>query len=134
MTLVDTNVLIDVLSDDPVWFEWSAASLEWRGHFGSMFINEIVFAELSVQMVSAVELEQALVELNVKLARTPTQALFLAGKAFDRYRASGGIRTGVLPDFFIGAHAEITQWPILTRDAARYRTYFPDVALIAPNG
>ena len=133
MTLIDTNVLIDILSDDPVWFEWSAASLEWRAHFGVMFINEIIFAELSVRMASAAEVEQALDELNVKLMRTPVQALFLAGKAYERYRVAGGIRTGVLPDLFIGAHAEITQWPILTRDIGRYRTYFPDVDLIAPN-
>jgi len=133
MTLIDTNVLIDILSYDPAWFEWSAASLEWRGRHGSMFINDIIFAELSVRMASAAEVEQALGELNVKLARTPTQALFSAGKAYGRYRAAGGSRTGVLPDFFIGAHAEITQWPILTRDTGRYRTYFPDVDLIAPN-
>jgi predicted nucleic acid-binding protein len=133
MTLVDTNVLIDILSYSPVWFEWSAASLESRGHFGPMFINDIIFAELAVRMMSVAELEHALGELNIKLARTPTQALFSAGKAFGRYRSAGGTRTGVLPDFFIGAHAEVTQWSILTRDIGRYQTYFPDVDLIAPN-
>jgi predicted nucleic acid-binding protein len=133
MTLVDTNVLIDILSGNPVWFEWSAASLEGRGHYGAMFVNDIIFAELSVRMASVAEVEQALGELNVKLARMPTEPLFSAGKAFGRYRAAGGVRTGVLPDFFIGAHAEIAEWPILTRDAGRYRTYFPDVDLIAPN-
>ncbi len=132
MTLVDTNVLIDVLSDDPVWFDWSAASLDRRGDIGAMFINEIIFAELSVQMASEAELEQALAALKVTLARTPTRALFIAGKAYDRYRAAGGIRTGVLPDFFIGAHALVAQWPLLTRDVRRYRTYFPDVELVAP--
>jgi predicted nucleic acid-binding protein len=133
MTLVDTNVLIDILSYNPAWFEWSAASLEWRGQYGSMFINDIVFAELSVRMASVAEVEQVLGELNVKLARMPTAALFSAGKAFGRYRAAGGVRTGVLPDFFVGAHAEIAQWSILTRDISRYQTYFPDVDLIAPN-
>jgi len=132
MTLVDTNVLIDVLSHDPVWFDWSAASLERQGDTGSMFINEIVVAELSAQIDSEGELEQALAELNVTFVRTPMQALFIAGKTYRRYRAAGGIRTGVLPDFFIGAHAQVAQWPLLTRDVGRYRTYFPDVELIAP--
>ncbi len=133
MTLVDTNVLIDVLSDDPVWFDWSATWLDRRGDIGSMFINEIVFAELSVQMASEAEVEQALATLKVTLARIPIQALFIAGKAYEQYRAAGGIRTGVLPDFFIGAHAKVTRWPLLTRDVRRYRTYFPDVELITPN-
>ncbi len=133
MTLVDTNVLIDVLSDDPMWFDWSSAWLDRRSEIGAIFINEIIFAELSVQMESEAEVEQALAALRVTLARTPIQALFIAGKAYERYRAAGGIRTGVLPDFFIGAHAEVTQWPLLTRDVRRYRTYFPDVELITPN-
>jgi predicted nucleic acid-binding protein len=133
MTLVDTNVLIDVLSDDPVWFGWSATWLDRRGDIGSMFINEVVFAELSVQMDSEAEMEQALAALKITLARTPIQALFIAGKAYEQYRAAGGIRTGVLPDFFIGAHAQVAQWPLLTRDVRRFRTYFPDVELITPN-
>ena len=132
MTLVDTNVLIDVLSIDPVWFDWSAASLERQGDVGPVFINEIVFAELCAQVDSEGELEQALAELNVTLVRTPMQALFIAGKAYRRYRAAGGIRTGVLPDFFIGAHAAIAGYRLLTRDAARYRTYFPRLSSIAP--
>jgi predicted nucleic acid-binding protein len=133
MTLVDTNVLIDVLSDDPIWFDWSSAWLDRRGDIGSMFVNEVVFAELSVQMDSEAEVEQALAALKVTFARTPIQALFIAGKAYEQYRASGGIRTGVLPDFFIGAHAQVAQWPLLTRDVRRFRTYFPDVELITPN-
>jgi predicted nucleic acid-binding protein len=133
MTLVDTNVLIDVLSDDPIWFDWSSAWLDRRSDIGAMFINEVIFAELSVQMESEDELEQALAALRVTFMRTPIQALFIAGKAYQRYRAAGGIRTGVLPDFFIGAHAKITRWPLLTRDVRHYRTYFPDVELITPN-
>ena len=133
MTLVDTNVLIDVLSDDPIWFDWSSAWLDRRSDIGAMFINEVIFAELSVQMESEDELEQALAALRVTFMRTPIQALFIAGKAYQRYRAAGGVRTGVLPDFFIGAHAKITRWPLLTRDVRHYRTYFPDVELIAPN-
>jgi predicted nucleic acid-binding protein len=133
MTLVDTSVLIDVLSDDPVWFDWSATWLDRRGDIGSIFINEIVFAELSVQMDSEADVEQALAALQVTLARTPIEALFTAGKAYEQYRAAGGIRTGVLPDFFIGAHAQVARWPLLTRDVRRFRTYFPDVELITPN-
>jgi predicted nucleic acid-binding protein len=133
MTLIDTNVLIDVLSDDPVWFKWSATWLDRRGEIGSTFINEIVFAELSVQMDSEAEVEQALAALKVTLTRTPIEALFIAGKAYEQYRAAGGIRTGVLPDFFIGAHAKVMQWPLLTRDVRRFRTYFPDVELITPS-
>ena len=133
MTLVDTNVLIDVLSDDPMWFDWSSAWLDRRSDEGAIFINEIIFAELSVQMESEAEVEQALAALRVTLARTPIEALFIAGKAYERYRAAGGIRTGVLPDFFIGAHAQIARWPLLTRDVRRFRTYFPDVGLITPN-
>jgi len=133
MTLVDTNVLIDLLSDDPVWLDWSIAALVQRSALGPLFINEVVFAELSVQMESEAELRQSLAELNVVLARTPIQALFLAGKTYARYRAAGGVRAGVLPDFFIGAHAETARWPILTRDVRRYRTYFPEVELIAPD-
>jgi predicted nucleic acid-binding protein len=132
MTLIDTNVLIDVLSVDPIWFDWSAASLERQSVIGSVFINEIVFAELSAQVDSERELEQALAELNVRFVRTPMPALFIAGKTYRRYRAAGGIRTGVLPDFFIGAHAQVAQWPLLTRDVGRYRMYFPEVELITP--
>jgi predicted nucleic acid-binding protein len=133
MTLVDTNVLIDVLSDDPVWLDWSIAALVQRSALGPLFVNEVVFAELSVQMESEADLRQTLAELKIVLARAPMPALFLAGKTYERYRAAGGVRTGVLPDFFIGAHAEIARSPILTRDVRRYRTYFPEVELIAPN-
>jgi predicted nucleic acid-binding protein len=133
MTLVDTNVLIDVLSDDPMWFDWSSAWLDQRSDIGAMFINEVILAELSVQMESEDELEQALAALRVTLTRTPIPARFIGGKAYERYRAAGGIRTGVLPDFFIGAHAKIAQWPLLTRDVRHYQTYFPDVELITPN-
>lgn len=132
MTLVDSNVLADVLTYDPVWFAWSADALRRRATLGALLINEIVYAELSVRADSEASLGQALAALEIELARTPTSALFLAGKTFYRYRTAGGTRTGVLPDFFVGAHAQVAQWPILTRDVRRYRTYFPDVALIGP--
>lgn len=133
MTLVDTNVLADVLTNDPTWYKWSAEALRRRAALGPLLINEIVYAELSVRADSEARLGKALTELDVVLVRTPTAALFLAGKIFYRYRTAGGLRTGVLPDFFIGAHAQIVEWPLITRDLRHYRTYFPKVELITPN-
>src|SRR5262245_20352922 len=132
MTLVDTNVVVDVLSADSKWLEWSTTQLDLRRAAGLLYINEITYAELAVGMSSESDLRFALTELGVELDRTPTAALFLAGQAFGRYRGAGGRRTSVLPDFFIGAHAQVARLPILTRDARRYRTYFPDVTLISP--
>jgi len=132
MTLVDSNVLADVLTGDPVWLTWSVEALDRRAALGPLFINEIIYSELSVRSDSPKALEGHLVALRVVLERTPKEALFLAGKVFRRYRSAGGVRTGVLPDFFIGAHAQVARLPILTRDVQRYRTYFPDVKLITP--
>jgi predicted nucleic acid-binding protein len=132
MTLVDTNVISDILSGDPNWLDWSAQSLEARAQAGDLLTNDVVYAELSMRMASAEVLDQRLDAMRIRLVRTPRPALFLAGQAFMRYRQSGGIKANVLPDFFIGAHAEIEKIPILTRDVRRYRTYFPAVTLIAP--
>jgi predicted nucleic acid-binding protein len=132
MTLVDTNVLLDVLSDDPRWSEWSLGQLARRAALGPIIVNEIVYAEMSARMESQSEVERALGDFDVTFDRVPTRALFLAGKSYRRYRASGGVRTGVLPDFFMGAHAQVLGCPLLTRDVRRYRTYFPEVALITP--
>ena len=132
MTLVDTNVLIDVLMGDATWYRWSLDALDQRAADGALLINDVIYAELAVRMDSVAALREALAEFNVALVRTPEDALFIAGKIFQRYRAAGGVRTGVLPDFFIGAHAQFEGWPIITRDLRRYRTYFPDVELIAP--
>ena len=131
MTLVDTNVLLDVASADPLWLRWSIQQLAKRATLGPVVINDVVYAEMSAQMDTEAELMQALRELHIMLERVPTRALFLAGKIY-RNRSFGGIRTGVLPDFFIGAHAQALGCPILTRDVRRYRTYFPSVALITP--
>ena len=132
MTLVDTNVLLDVASADPLWLQWSIQQVAKRAALGPVIINDVVYAEMSAQMDTEAELMQALRELHIMLERVPTRALFLAAKIFRRYRSFGGIRTGVLPDFFIGAHAQALGCPILTRDVRRYRTYFPSVALITP--
>jgi predicted nucleic acid-binding protein len=133
VTLVDTNILLDILSDDPNWRAWSVNQLEQRSGQGPLLINEVVYAELSFRFSSEDLLDRKVSELNVALQRMPKRALFLAGHAYERYRRNGGTRSGVLPDFFIGAHAQVIRWPLLTRDVRRYRTYFPDVELITPD-
>ena len=133
MTLVDTNVLLDILNNNPQWAGWSIASLRSRATRGPLLINEVVYAELAANISTREALDDAVRTLRVRMERTPEPALFLAGVVFRRYRRSGGVRTGVLPDFFIGAHAQIARLPLLTRDRGRYLTYFPDVTLIAPN-
>ena len=134
MTLVDSNVLIDLLVDDPEWFDWSLAHLELAALKGPLLINDIVYAEASTRYSAIEEFEAALVIANLTVIPTPRMALFLAGKAFTKYRRAGGTRTGVLPDFYIGAHAAVEDLPLLTRDASRYRHYFPTVFLITPEG
>ena len=132
MVLVDTNVLLDLVTDDPKWSEWSLARLEEAALAGPVLINDIVYAETSIRYARMEDLDAMLAEAMIEIMPTPRSALFLAGKAFRQYRAAGGTRTGVLPDFFIGAHAAVEGLPLLTRDAGRYRTYFPKIALIAP--
>lgn len=131
MILVDTNILVDLISAS-VWTEWSTAELASAKARDEVAINAVVYAELSPGFESIEQLDALLVTVALGFVAIPRAALFLAGKSFRRYRAAGGVRTGVLPDFFIGAHAEVTRSPLLTRDPGRYRTYFPTVALIAP--
>ncbi len=133
-TLVDTNVLLDVLTEDPVWCEWSTDALAEAAEAGALFVNPIIYAEVSVRFSQVEELEAALPSDDYRRAALPWEAAFLAGKAFVRYRRSGGARTSALPDFSIGAHAAVEDLNLLTRDSARYRTYFPTVRLIAPDG
>lgn len=133
MILVDTNVLLDVTTDDPVWAVWSQRQLAAAAISGELAVNDVVFAELSVRHARIEEVEAILEAVHAKLEPIPRMALFLAGKAFQRYRVAGGVRTGVLPDFFLGAHATVVDAPLLTRDVGRYRTYFPEVQLIAPD-
>lgn len=132
MTLVDTNVLLDLVTDDPVWAEWSIRQLDAASVKGPLAINDVVYAELSVRFERIETLDDMLEEAGITLAPMPRPALFLAGKVFQRYRAAGGVRNGVLPDFFIGAHAAVAGLALLTRDVQRYRTYFPSLGLIAP--
>lgn len=133
MILVDTNVLLDVLVHDPVWADWSRRQLNVAVATDDMAINDIIYAELSVGYRRLEELDEMLTKAGIALAPISRAALFLAGKAFQRYREAGGGRTGVLPDFFIGAHAVIADAALITRDARRYRTYFPGIILITPN-
>jgi len=133
LILVDTNVLIDIVSDDPLWAEWSQRRLAAAATQDQLAINDIVYAELSVRYATIEELDAMLRDAQLVSVPIPRTALFLAGKAFQRYRTAGGVKTGVLPDFFIGAHAVVSDSVLVTRDAARYPTYFPGIKLIAPN-
>ncbi|MBM3648408.1 MAG: type II toxin-antitoxin system VapC family toxin [Alphaproteobacteria bacterium] len=132
MILVDTNVLLDLVTDDPDWSAWSLARLEEAALAGPILINDVVYAETSIRYDRIEDIDAMLAEAMIEVVATPRSALFLAGKAFQRYRKAGGTRTGVLPDFFIGAHATVQGWPLLTRDASRFRRYFPKLRLIAP--
>jgi hypothetical protein len=133
LILVDSNVLFDIVTDNQEWFDWSRVALEKAELQGPLGINDVIFAELSVRYPSVEAVEQAVPDLGLSFLPTPRSALFLAGKAFDAYRHKvGAAKTGVLPDFFIGAHALVLGVPILTRDVRRYRTYFPSVELITP--
>ncbi|HET7930329.1 MAG TPA: type II toxin-antitoxin system VapC family toxin [Rhodanobacteraceae bacterium] len=132
MILVDTCVWLDVLQDDPRWAEWSQTQLDLAMHRGGIAINPVIYAELSVGFDRIERLDAVLAQLSATLEELPRQALFLAGKAFRQYRARQGERKGVLPDFFIGAHAAVSGLPLLTRDVTRIRGYFPTVVLLAP--
>ena len=133
MVLVDTNVLLDVIEDDPEWADWSQRQLEIAGLHHRLCINAVVLSELSIAFERIEELEQVVGDSGLDLQDVPREALFLAGKAFIRYRRQvASAKHSVLPDFFIGAHAAVNGMPILTRDVRRYRTYFPTVHLISP--
>lgn len=132
MILVDTNVMLDLVTDDPVWKPWSLAEFESASASNRLAINDVVYAELSVRYEEIEDLEALLARTSLSVESMPRAALFLAGKTYKAYRAAGGVRTGVLPDFFIGAHATVADATLLTRDPRRYRTYFPRLRLIAP--
>lgn len=129
-TLVDSSVLIDIFSDDPQWREWSGNALAEAMRRGGVCVNPVVYAEVAPGFASAGELDDALVGLE--RFHIPWEAGFIAGQAFLRYRQSGGARSAMLPDFLIGAHASVSGHRLLTRDATRFRTYFPDLPIIAP--
>lgn len=131
-TLVDTNVLLDVLTEDERWSSWSIQALADAAEAGPLFINPVIYAEVSVRFSRIEDLDEALPPQDYRRASLPWDAAFLAGKAFLDYRRSGGSRASTLPDFFVGAHAAVAELALVTRDVARYRTYFPTVQLTTP--
>ena len=132
MLLVDTNVLLDVLQDDPQWAEWSIGQLRAQAQVHGLVINAVICAEISLSFSTLEALDAVVVKMALDVQEIPKPALFLAGKAFAQYRRRGGSKTQVLPDFFIGAHAAVNGWPLLTRDESRFRTYFPGLLVVAP--
>lgn len=131
--LIDANVLLDVMTEDTRWLEWSAEALEHAADRHRLVINPIIFAEVSIRYSRIEDLDDALPKSMFDREAIPYEAAFLAGKTFLAYRKQGGEKRAPLPDFFIGAHAAVAGYTLMTRDAARYRTYFPKLSLIAPD-
>lgn len=131
VTMVDSNVIVDVVNEDPMWSAWSAQQLSDAADDGELAINPIIYAEISIVYATIEELDAALGG-DYRRERLPYSAGFLAGKAFLQYRRRGGSKRAPLPDFYIGAHAAVAGYRLLTRDRARYQTYFPTVPLMAP--
>lgn len=132
MNLLDTNVLLDIATADPVWLPWSERQFRAAAAQGPILINPIIYAELAPAFASATDLDRWLDPTVFQRLPLPYAAGWLAAQAFQKYRHGGGMKTSPLPDFYIGAQAEIEKWTLITRDAARYRTYFPKVVIIAP--
>lgn len=132
MLIVDTNVLLDVVGNDPDWVEWSIGQLRDQSQIHELVINPVIYAELSLAFDSVAALDDAARDMGLSFQELPRPALFLAGRAFLQYRRGGGSRSKMLADFFVGAHAAVLGCGVLTRDARRYSHYFPRVPLIAP--
>ncbi|MBC5764194.1 type II toxin-antitoxin system VapC family toxin [Ramlibacter sp. GTP1] len=131
--LVDTNVLVDVFENDPDWAEWSLAQLRAQAQVHRLVINPVIYSELSLAFSMVEVLDDVLAALELPVEQISRPALFLAGKAFLKYRRQGGNKVNVLADFFIGAQAAVEGWAVLTRDVRRYESYFPTVRLVAPD-
>ena len=132
MVLADSNVLLDIFGEDPAWSSWSKHALRDALAIGAVGINPLIYAEISVRFEDRASLDAGLEELMLERLNLPYEAAFVAGRAFRRYRRAGGVRSSPLPDFFVGAHAEVADFTVLTRDVSRFRTYFPTVRLISP--
>ena len=132
--LVDSNVLLDVIKSDPVWSNWSAEALARHLDRGALVINPVIYAEIAFDFDTIEAVDELLPAADYEYAAIPREAAFLAARCHARYRASGGARAMILPDFLIGAHATVERMALLTRDARRYRSYFPALTLIAPQG
>jgi predicted nucleic acid-binding protein len=133
VTLVDSSVILDIVTDDPDWGQWSGGALAQAGDEGQLVINPLVYAEVSVGFDKIEELDDAIPPSDFRREALPYEAGFLAGKAFLAYRRRGGQKRSPLPHFYIGAHSAVRGYRLLTRDALRYRTYFPTVTLITPD-
>ena len=131
-TLADSNVLLDVLTEDDEWFDWSADRLTAAASTGGIIINPIIYAEVAAGFERLEDLDEALPATHYRRVPLPWDAAFLAGRCFVKYRRQGGARRSPLPDFYIGAHAATSGLTLLTRDARRYRTYFPTLRIVAP--
>jgi len=130
--LIDSCVLLDLFTDDVDWADWSINVLEKYSQTNTLYINSIVYTEVSIGFNNVEEVEAAITELGVKVLEMPREALFLTGKALLDYRRNKGNKTSPLPDFFIGAHASVSRFDLITRDCGEYKTYFPQVGLIHP--
>lgn len=131
MMLVDTNVLVDVLQDDPQWADWSIGQLRTQSRIHALVINPVIDAEISLSFSTMEALGKVIETLALQVREIPRPALFLAGKAFAQYVRQGGVRWQVWPDFFVGAHAAVEGWPLFSRDASRIRTYSPSLQVLA---
>ena len=133
-TLVDTNVLLDLATGDPVWSEWSTNALRYARLHGELVINAIVFSEISSAFEQIEEVDQFLADSSCRREDLPWASAFVAGQAFREYRRRGGIQSSTLPDFLIGAHALVLGYALLTRDRTQYKSYFPTLRLMSPLG
>ncbi len=130
--LIDSCVLLDLFTDDANWADWSESILERYSQTNTLYINSIVYTEVSIGFENIEEVDSAISQIGIKVLEMPREALFLTGKIFLKYRRSKGKKTSPLPDFFIGAHASVSRFDLITRDLGKYKTYFPQVKLIHP--
>ncbi len=131
MILVDSNIILDILTEDPNWYDWSASTLETLAEDNKLIINDVIYSEISISFRYIEELEEILTNSFI-IQPIPKEALFLAGKVFVKYKNAGGVKQSTLPDFFIGAHALILGIPLLTRDKKGYKNNFPNLKIICP--
>lgn len=130
--LVDSNIILDVFLNDPNWADWSETTLEKHIHHTTLYINSIVYSEVSIGFVLIEDLESAIAKAGFQMLEIPKEALFLAGKVYLKYKKREGVKRTPLPDFYIGAQAAVLNLELITRDVSRYRSYFPNVKLITP--
>jgi predicted nucleic acid-binding protein len=129
---VDSCILLDLFTDDPIWADWSENILDRYSQTNTLYINSIVYTEVSIGFNKIEEVEKAISQLGIKVLEIPREALFLTGKVFRKYRRNKGTENSPLPDFFIGAHAIVSEFDLMTRDSAKYKIYFPSLKLIHP--